>query len=919
MLTHLTVEHATTPLALHTRRPRFSWWIDPDLADGRAQAAYQVIVDGVIDTGRVESAESAYVDVLADHVAPSTRYDWRVRLWLQGSDEPSEWASSWFETARDLSDWPAQWLDPAQEPVTADGSMSPFAPNPNTAAPEDKLHPPAMIRQEFTLDEAPVSARLRMTAQGVYQAELNGRPVGDEVLAPGYEGYHKLISVQTYDVTDQLQAGANTLGAILGDGWFAGRIAFTGLSRQYGDRLRLTWVLEVTDAEGRVREILPDSTARSTHHGPIRYADIFIGESYDARRELPGWGAPGFDASGWDKVELADVSENLVPFVGEPVRRVMEVPAVEVISTPAGECVVDFGQVLAGRVRLTVTGEAGTTITLEHAEVLDAHGNFLNNIAGCNKDQTDHYTLRGGGPETWEPTFTFHGFRYVRLTGWPDTGGTPDASAFTAVVLASDLAYGGEWESSDPRLNQLHRNVVWSQRANLLAVPTDCPQRERAGWTGDIQIFAPAATNNADVTAFLSRWLRNARAEQWDDGMVPIIVPMPRGMDFSDNGGDGTPKERPDDEIFDIDGAAGWGDAIVFVPHALWRRAGDLGVVEDNWDAMVAWIDYQTRAAAQFLPKRLRDTELDPASRANHEIMWNGVFNFGDWLTPSLSDATDPQSIMIAPRRTSEYMGPFYQGQSLTLMAEMARATGREAEASDYERRAGDVRRAWAEEYLDAEGRIPEPLMGVSVLALAFGFVPDEHMDAVRAHLVQTLHDNGDRLDTGFLSVAHLLPALWSAGETDLARTVLWQPETPSWLYEVDHGATTIWESWDAVKPDGTVGTSSFNHYAFGCVDDWLFTHLAGVRESAPGFRESVITPDLDAPLDHVRARIVTPYGPLEARWRRREDNPDAVDVKLELPGNTSATVLAPPGWRCTESEEARFGSGRHAVRLVRG
>lgn len=904
-LTDLRVEHATEPLALHTLRPRFSWMLAADGADGARQVAYELELEGVLATGRVDSPDSVLVEVLDADLAERTRYAWRVRVWTDGADEPTAWASASFETARlDFSGWEAPWVDPAQEKVTVDGAEGLLGPNRNSDPNDVKLHPAKHVRQAFTLAEAPASARLRMTAQGIYTAEVNGQPVSDELFAPGYESYHLLVSVQTYDVTDSLVAGENVLGVVLADGWFAGRISYPGNSRQYGERLRTTWVLEVTDAAGVTTLVVPDASARSTTEGPFRYADLFIGESYDAGRELPGWSAPGFDHAGWDEVELAEVTENLVAFIGEPVRAVRELPAVEIVTTPKGETVVDFGQVIAGFVRFTVRGEAGRKVTLEHAEVLDAEGNFLNNIGGHNKDQTDHYVLRGDAAgETWQPTFTFHGFRYARLSGWPTE---PEASDFTAVVVASDLRYAGTWESSDARLTRLHLNTWWSQLGNFLSVPTDCPQRERAGWTGDLQVFIPAATNNADVSAFMTRWLRNLRAEQDPDGKVQIMVPMPHSID--------PPVENPADaEMMQISAAAGWGDAVVVAPSVLWRRTGDVGFVRDNWDAMLAWVGLQTREASEILPPRLRDVELSDAQRANHALLWNGPRNFGDWLTPSLTDATDPGSLMEAPRRTSEHVGPFFQGLALTLLAEMATAVGRLDEASDFAARAAEVRRAWAEEYLDETGRVRESLMGVHALALALGFVPEPHLAAVRAQLVEAVHANDDRLDTGFLSGPYLLPALWEAGERDLVHTLLWQSECPSWLYEVDRGGTTIWESWDAVKPTGEVGLSSFNHYAFGIVDDWLYGVLAGVRETSPGYRTSRIAPDLDAPLDWVRASVPTPYGALGVRWERQGEG--AV-LEVDVPPNTVSVVELPQGWSSEDALDLQ--PGHHVLRAMR-
>ena len=423
-------------------------------------------------------------------------------------------------------DWSAGWIEPEQQPVLADGArhFGEIFGYTATSPPEDRLHPAQYLRQTFDLPETPIRGRLYATAHGVYQAELNGQSVGDQVLAPGYFSYDRELAFQTYDVTDQLRPGRNALGVVLGDGWYAGRISITGQSAQYGDRLQASWQLAVRYADGRSEMITSDGAVRSTT-GPIRYSDLFVGECHDARLHLGAWSTPEFDDRDWQAVRTVSITAPLVPFVGEPVRRVMELPVATLLRTPAGETVADFGQVIAGRVRLRVSGPAGTTVTLEHSETLDEHGNYFSNIEGPNKDQTDTYILAGHpSGETWQPLFTFHGFRYVRISGWP---GELSADSLTAVVIASDLRTTGDFVCSDADLSQLHRNVVWSQRGNFLAVPTDCPQRERAGWTGDIQIFAPTAATNMMVAPFLSRWLDNLRQDQKPDGQVTIMVPQP--------------------------------------------------------------------------------------------------------------------------------------------------------------------------------------------------------------------------------------------------------------------------------------------------------------------------------------------------------------------------------------------------------
>lgn len=912
-LERLTVEHLTEPLGLATAAPRFSWVLDPGAASDARQAAYELEVrredetDPLWATGRVGGEQSVLVEYAGPELASATRYRWRVRVWCgpeTRAGEPTAWAVSHFETSLlHPADWVAGWVEPEQRPVTRDGATSfddIFSYHPPTASVAERLHPSPYLRQAFTLDERPVRARLYATAHGIYQAELNGVGVGDQVLAPGYQSYDQAVAFQTYDVTDALQAGPNVLGVVLADGWFAGRISITGASAQYGDRLRASWQLVVTGADGGQRLITSDGTVRSST-GPLRYADLFIGEAYDARAELTGWSRPDFDDRTWTPVLTPAVTATLVPFVGEPVRRVRELAAVEVITTPRGDTVVDFGQVIAGRVAMSVTGPAGTTVTLEHAEILDRDGNYFSNIMGPNKDQTDVYVLAGRPEgETWEPRFTFHGFRYVRVTGYP---GVPEAASFTAVVIASDLPETGDFACADERLTRLHRNVVWSQRGNFLAIPTDCPQRERAGWTGDIQIFAPTAATNAGVAPFLTRWLENLRHDQEADGSVPMIVPMPPSMrDWIDESLDAF-------DIASIRSAAGWGDAVIIVPWVLYQRYGDRRVLEENLAAMVAWVEHQARSAAAKLPRRLRDVELDPEQRRRQALLWNGEVNFGDWLTPStLAGGSLEETIMRAPELTSEVVGAMFHAYALRTLAEITGVLGQESVAAGYARRAVDVREAFVAEYLGADGRLPSDLQGVYVLALAFDLVPDDRRAELVDRLVHLVHDADDHLDTGFLSVPYLLDVLWDNGHPELARTLLRQDTVPSWLYEVDQGATTIWEAWEAVAPDGTVGPVSLNHYAFGCVDDWLYRRVAGLQATAPGYRTSVIAPDLGSGLDWVSAHHDTPYGRLAVDWRREPDG--SFTVETRVPASTDAILVLPSG-------ETALGPGQHTVSVT--
>ncbi|MGN6221176.1 MAG: family 78 glycoside hydrolase catalytic domain, partial [Microbacterium sp.] len=889
----LRVEQLDRPLGLWTRHPRFSWQIASSTR-GVVQRAYELEIrsvrtpEQVMRTGRIESRDSVLVAFDGFEADSATEYRWRVRCWVDAADEPTAWAGSTFETALlRAEDWRARWIQPRQTPVRADGAASfeELFTLRIDSPPEDRLLPAPYVRQRFRLDGTPVRARLAATAHGIYEAQINGAPVSDELFAPGVESYDIHLSFQTYDVTDHVVAGDNVLGVVLSDGWFAGRVGILGSSRGYGDTLKVLWQLDVDYADGRRATIVSDGTAVSSTDGPIRYADLAVGERYDARIAWDGWSTVAFDDSRWMPVAEVDVDQPLVPFVGEPVRRVGEVPATQILHTPAGDTVVDFGQVIAGRVRFRVRGERGRIVRLEHAEVRDQHGEYFQNIVGPNKDQTDVYVLSGHPDgESWEPSFTFHGFRYVRITGFPESVTADD---FTAVVTSSDLPVIGRFETSDERLNRLHANVLWSQRANFLSIPTDCPQRERYGWTGDLQIFAAAAATNMAVGPFLSRWLRIVRDDQLPDGRIMNISPSPPQLDHLMDG----PAPSYDDPIMLLASSAGWGDVIAIAPLVLYQHFADRRVLAENYAAMQAWAQYQIDSASSGLPPRLTGAVLSPEQRGRQRFLWNNEPNFGDWLAPSTLKGPEA-SQMTAPRRTGEVIGSLYHAHLMDLMAEIATILGHSHDATRYALRAAGAREAFAAEYIDADGRIPGGLQGPYVVALAFGFVPDDRKADVVARLVELIHDAGDHLDTGFLSVPFLLDVLWDNGHRDLARTLLFQDTAPSWLYQVARGATTMWEGWEAIAPDGTVTDLSFNHYAFGCVDDWLYRRIAGIQLEGPGYRESRIEPDVVGPLTRVSAAVQTPYGALAARWIRTDAG--QVELVVTVPPNATSAIHLP-------------------------
>jgi alpha-L-rhamnosidase len=844
-------EHRADALGVGVAMPRLSWTIVTD-TPGWWQSAYEIaVLDGAGEetTGRIASDQSVLVAWPFEPLSSRQQRTVRVRVWGTGDEEPSAWSAPQTVEAALLhaDDWSARFIGPA--------------------APEDTSLPQAspLLRKAFALRGDVRQARLYVTALGVYEPYLNGAVVGDHVLAPGWTSYNNRLRYQTFDVTALLQPGTNVVGAMVGDGWYRGRLSFNGGRRNiYGDRSALLAQLEITYADGTTDTIGTDTSWRTTA-GPILASDIYDGETYDARRERPGWAAAGYDDSDWQDVRLVEHPlETLFAPTGPPVRRTQTMPAVEIITTPSGRTVVDFGQNVVGWLRLRVGGNTGHTITLRHAEVLE-HGELATRPLRTAR-ATDQYTLRGDGTETWEPRFTFHGFRYAEVENWPGTLALDDLEA---VVVHSDIERTGWWESSDALLNRLHDNVVWGMRGNFLDVPTDCPQRdERLGWTGDIEVFAPSACFLFDVAGFLQSWLRDLAADQNEDGIVPFVVPnvIP---------GDPVP-------------AAAWGDAAVIVPWVLYQRYGDSAILADQFNSMRAWVDHI-------------------AGRAGDSHLWNTGFQFGDWLDPSASPDNP-----AAAKTEAELVATAYFARSADLLAVAAGVIGRTDEQGTYGALAQRVRDAFAREYITPNGRMVNDATTAYSLAIQFGLMPsEEQRQRAGARLATLTRNSGYRISTGFVGTAIISDALTATGNHAAAYRLLMQQACPSWLYPVTMGATTIWERWDSLLPDGSVNPgemTSFNHYALGAIADWLHRTVAGLAPAEPGYRRMAVAPRPGGGLTHAKARHRTPYGIAQAGWRIEGDE---ITVDVEVPPNTRARVVLPQG----EGEPIEVGSGTHQWR----
>ncbi|MFD8871460.1 family 78 glycoside hydrolase catalytic domain [Streptomyces sp. NPDC059590] len=857
-------EHHREPLGIGEAEPRLSWHTVTDAASWQ-QTAYEVRVcaeDGteLAAPTRVESAESVLVPWPGPALRSRQRVAVSVRVWGTGGDGPSEWSEPAHAEAGLLlpEDWTAR-------PITSGRPQA------------DGPHPADLLRREFTVRGPVTAARLYITACGVYEAELNGVRVGDHVLAPGWTSYAHRLRYHTFDVTDLLREGANAVGALLGEGWYAGRIGFNGGRRAIGgEQTALLAQLEIRYADGTRETVATDPGWRAAT-GPLLRSEIYDGEVYDARLERDGWSRPGHDTTGWSPVEQADPpAGELVAPTGPPVRRVQTLAPTEVITTPSGRTVLDFGQNLVGRLRITVSGPAGHTVTLRHAEVLE--GGELGVRPLREAEATDVYTLRGGGTETYEPRFTFHGFRYAEITGWP---GPLDPADVQAVVVHTDMARTGWFSCSEPLVERLHENVVWSMRGNFLEIPTDCPQRdERLGWTGDIQVFAPTATFLYDCSGMLAGWLRDLSAEQLahPEQVPPLVVPDVIPPEFE-------PFPRAQ---------AVWADVAVLLPWVLHQRFGDLGLLRDQYPSMRAWVETAARYAREG------------------GGLWRDHHHLGDWLDP-----TAPPDRPEVARTDGDLVAGAYLVRSAEVLAETARLLGETDDALRYEALAKEARSAFQEEFLTPAGRLSSDAQTAYALALCFALLPTERQRAgAGARLAAIVRDADFRIATGFAGTPLICDALCAAGEPELAYRMLLERGCPSWLYPVTMGATTIWERWDSMLPDGTINPgemTSFNHYALGAVADWLHRTVAGLAPAAPGWRRLRIAPVPGGGLDHAKAAHLTPYGRAEAGWRYERGESDSghrLVVEVLVPPNTRAEVQLPG-----DDEPFEVGSGRHVFR----
>lgn len=842
------------PVGFHDATPTFSW----KLPDGVSkQTAYRIEVtdDKAADnkvlweSGWVESDQSLFVPYAGTPLASRQSVAWRVDYQDQ-SGEAAGWSDrASFELGLlSADDWQASWISPA---VEVDASKEPVT----------------MMRRDFSVGSGIKQARLYVTALGVFELTINGQRIGDDAFTPGWTSYADRVETLTYDVTDQISNGENVIGALLGTGWYSGRLGWKHDKNLKNLQSKLLVQLEIENNDGSTQVIASDDQWKSTADGPIRSSSIYDGETYDARKEMAGWNEPGFDDSKWKNV-VADKdlgNAELLPKLFATVKVIQEVPAVKITEPTPGHFVFDFGQNMVGWIGLEMPGVKGETVTMRFAEMLSPDGSIYTENYRSAKS-TNRYTARQTGPFKWQPTFTFHGFRYVELTGVGE-GLKPEKDWVTGLVLHSDLNQTGTFSSSHQKLNRLQQNISWGQRGNFLDIPTDCPQRdERLGWTGDAQAFCSTAMFNYDSHAFFKSWLGTMRDDQLDDGQIPHVIP---------------------DILKGAAGSPGWMDAATIIPWEVYVRTGDQEMLAENYEmmqALVGW--YREKSPAGVVRK---------------------IGGFGDWLQPN----TDEKKGETA----SHLLGSAFYAKSVKILADSAVVLGNKDDAQKFAGESMKVNQAFTKHYFDAEGKLqnaPETQTAY-ILALEFNIVPESLRGKLEANLLRLIEEADGHLRTGFLGTPYIAKVLDRAGHPDVSYSLLFKETYPSWFFSINQGATTMWERWDSYtheKGFHPQKMNSFNHYAYGAIGEWMYERVAGlaVDPANPGYKHFFVRPVIGGPLTSARAELETGYGTAVSGW---ELDGDTLTMEVVVPPNTTATIEFP-----NDRKSEKVTAGQHEFTL---
>lgn len=840
-------EGFVNPVGYHDATPTFSWKLPKGC---ERQTAYRIEVRGgevLWDSGWVESAQSVFVPYGGEPLNSRQQLSWRVDFRNQAGE-----ASGWSEPASaelgllSKADWVAKWIRPAAD------------------LPE--LESTSLLRREFTLTGQVAKARLYVTARGVCEVYLNGEKVGRDEFVPGWTSYANRIDTMSYDVTSALEEGDNAIGALLGTGWYAGKIGFRDEVNRYGVHPELLVQLEVEYADGSSFTLPSDEAWKATFEGPIRSSSIYNGENYDVNRELSGWSRPGCDEASWSDVRAdADLgTAKLSPKPFAAVRVVEQLLALKVSEPAKGRFVFDLGQNMVGYPEVQIPVKKGQVITMRFAEMLNPDGTVYTDNYRKAKS-TNVYTAATDGTISWKPTFTFHGFRYVELSGFGEDV-TAAKDWVKGLVLRTDIPQIGTFHSSHDKLNQLQSNITWGQRGNFLDIPTDCPQRdERMGWTGDAQAFLSTSMFNFDSHAFWKSWLGSMRDDQMESGKIPCVIP----------------------DVFAGPDSPGWMDAATIIPWNIYVRTGDSEVLSENYEMMASLVSfYRGKSKGGLIPR---------------------ISAFGDWLQPFAKDNKGDTPYPL--------LGTAFYAYSTQILADSAKVLGKDADAAKYQAEAQAVKEAFCTHYFDKDGKLqnaPETQTAY-ILAFEFDLLPEELKGPAAANLVRLIEEAEGHLRTGFLGTPYIAQTLDETGHAATAFSLLFNETYPSWFYSINQGATTMWERWDSYTlADGfhPEGMNSFNHYAYGAIGQWLYERVAGLTPdpSHPGYEHFFVRPLVGGPLTSASATLETSYGQASSSWVLKGKSLEMVVV---VPPNTTATVEFP-----TDRQSERVTAGEHRFSL---
>ena len=821
----LKTEYRENPIGLTDKAPRFSWKIQSQEKD-TLQTAYEIKVTDengkvVWNSGKKASDQSVLIPYEGEKLAGEMLY--KVEVSVADNHGNVESIEGTFETGIfDNTEFTAKM-------ITSD------FPEEETACP--------VFGKTFAIDKKVKKARLYATAHGVYEVTLNGQTVGDYRMAPGWTSYHNRLQYQIYDVTEMLVA-ENEIKITVGNGWYKGIFGFTCEPNRYGTQAGAFSELHIEYEDGSKDVIATDETW-SVKTGKIRYSEIYMGETIDT--DAPEITEGKVVVKDFDKAVLT-AQEN------EPVRITEKIVGKELIVTPKGEKLVDFGQIVTGVVEVHVKGEKGQKIVIRHAEVLDKDGKFYPETLRQAKS-IDTF-ICNGEEQIFRPHFTFHGFRYICVEGMEEF----TADQFIACVTHSDMEKTGDFHCSNKKVNQLQSNITWSQRDNFLDIPTDCPQRdERLGWTGDAQVFSWTAAFNRNTALFYKKWMRDVAAESSLEKGVPHVVP----------------------DILDSYSSSAWSDVAVIVPWVVYQIYGDKGILEENWKCMHEWVDYIK-------------------NNCGENGLWQSGFQYGDWLALDKEESADRTGA------TDKYMiANAYYLYVTELVKKTAEVLGKDEEAKKYAELYETTLDAFRREYYTETGRIVSETQTGAIISLYFNLAREKDRKRILNTLLTNIANHKNHLATGFVGTPYICHTLSENGAHEMAATLFMKEDYPSWLYAVNMGATTIWERWNSIKPDGTFdesGMNSLNHYAYGSVGDWMYRKVAGLSQLEPGYKKFQVKPMFVKGIEEWGTEFDSVYGKIVANTSCKAGK---IHVHVEVPANTTAVIVLP------EKEEVHeVGSG---------